>query len=130
MRHAVDVALDQSGVVLSGFGHPLFEEDPRPPHLRALFAAWGFNGRFMCLYDAACTQAARRKGLKPNIDFITAAALLDLGIDEPRWGSGVGLCARLAAMGAHALERRRRPAFGVNSATARKLLAAVPVGWL
>ena len=27
-----------------------------------------------------------------------------------------------------AVERRRRPAFGVNSATARRLLAAVPVG--
>jgi citrate synthase len=130
IHRAVDRALDERGVVLSGFGHPLFEEDPRPPHLRASFAAWGFNGRFMRHYDAACAQAARRKGLKPNIDFITAAALLDLGIDEPCWGVGVGLCARMAAMGAHALERRSRPAFGVNSATARKLLAAVPVGWL
>ncbi|NIF75492.1 citrate/2-methylcitrate synthase, partial [Burkholderia sp. Ap-962] len=42
----------------------------------------------------------------------------------------LGLSARIAAMVAHAVERRQRPAFGVNSATARRLLAAVPVGWL
>ncbi len=37
---------------------------------------------------------------------------------------------RIAALAAHAVERRRRPAFGANSATARRMLAAVPVGWL
>jgi citrate synthase len=130
IAEAVERALDEPGTLLFGFGHPLFEQDPRPPHVRALLRAWGFEGRFVRMYDAACARAAERKGLKPNIDFITAAALLDLGIDEPRWGVGVGLCARIAAMAAHAVERRRRPAFGVNSATARKLLAAVPVGWL
>ncbi len=130
VRGAVDRALDEPGTLLFGFGHPLFEEDPRPPHLRALYGQWGFAGRFLRMYDAACARAAERKGLKPNIDFITAASLLDLGIAEPRWGTGVGLCARIAAMAAHAVERRRRPAFGVNSATARRLLAAVPVGWL
>ncbi|PMS38414.1 citrate synthase [Trinickia symbiotica] len=127
---AVDRTLDGKGALLSGFGHPLFEADPRPPHVRALFREWGFEGRFVRMFDAACDHAAHRKGLKPNIDFVTAAALLDLGIDEPRWGVGVGLCARIAAMAAHAVERRSRPAFGVTSATARKLLAAVPVGWL
>ena len=130
VRAAVDSALDEPGTLLSGFGHPLFEQDPRPPHLRALLQELGAGGRYLSMYDVACARAAERKGLHPNIDFITAAALLDLGIREPRWGVAVGLCARIAAMGAHAVERRRRPAFGVNGATARKWLAAVPVGWL
>ena len=127
---AVDRTLDASGALLSGFGHPLFVEDPRPPHLRALFTAWGFDGPHLTLFDACCERARERKDLNPNIDFLTAAALLDLGVTEPRWGVGVGLCSRIAAMAAHAVERRQRPAFGVNSATARKLHAAVPVGWL
>ncbi|WP_394843529.1 citrate/2-methylcitrate synthase [Pendulispora brunnea] len=127
---AVDAVIDQPGALLFGFGHPLFVADPRPPHLRALCTGLGFEGKHLHLFDAACARARERKGLNPNIDFITAAALLDLGVREARWGVGVGLCARIAAMAAHAVERRRRPAFGVNSSTARKLLAAVPVGWL
>ncbi|AOJ82050.1 citrate synthase [Burkholderia savannae] len=130
VRHAIDRVLDESGALLAGFGHPLFEADPRPPRIRALFAEWGFGGRYVDMFDVACDQALRRKSLKPNIDFATGAALLDLGIAEPQWGIGVGLSARIAAMAAHAVERRRRPAFGANSATARRMLAAVPVGWL
>ncbi|HET9623988.1 MAG TPA: citrate/2-methylcitrate synthase [Kofleriaceae bacterium] len=126
----VDETLDDPDTLLFGFGHPLFVADPRPPHLRALCTEWGIAGRHLRLFDAVRDRAKERKGLNPNIDFITAAVLLELGITEPRWGIGVGLCARIAAMAAHAIERRRRPAFGVNSATARKLLAAVPVGWL
>ncbi|MEO3958112.1 citrate/2-methylcitrate synthase [Chromobacterium piscinae] len=127
---AVDAALDSPGQLLFGFGHPLFVEDPRPPRIRALFAKWGFEGPHVRLFDLACRRALERKGLRPNIDFITAAALLDLGVEEPRWGVGLGLCARVAAMVAHAIERRDRPAFGVSSKAARKLLATVPVGWL
>jgi citrate synthase len=81
-------------------------------------------------FDAVCRRASLRKGLNPNIDFITAAALLDADISRPQWGVGIALCARIAAMAAHAVERRARPPFGVNSAMARRLLAAVPVGWL
>ena len=127
---AVDYALDAPGQLLFGFGHPLFVEDPRPPHIRALYAQWEFGGAYLRLFDLACHRALERKQLRPNIDFITAATLLDLGVEEPRWGVGAGLCARVAAMVAHAIERRDRPAFGVNSSAARKLLATVPVGWL
>ena len=126
----VNLALDQPGMLLFGFGHPLFEQDPRPPHIRSLIAAWGFGGPYLDIFDIVCAQALQRKGLRPNIDFITAAILLDLGVREPRWAVGLGLCARVAAMVAHAIERRDRPAFGVNSKAARKWLATVPVGWL
>lgn len=127
---AVDAILIDKRGLLFGFGHPLFVADPRSPHLRALFRSWDFGGKHMALFDTVCARAKERKGLNPNIDFITAAALLDLGVQDARWGVGIGLCARIAAMAAHAVERRRRPAFGLNSATARKLLAAVPAGWL
>ncbi|MDV2215850.1 citrate/2-methylcitrate synthase [Burkholderia pseudomallei] len=130
VRRAIGRVLDESGALLAGFGHPLFEADPRPPRIRALFAEWGFGGRHVDMFDVACDEARKRKNLKPNIDFATGAALLDLGFAEPQWGIGVGLSARIAAMAAHAVERRRRPAFGANSATARRMLAAVPVGWL
>lgn len=128
-RTAIDAALDAKHT-LYGFGHPLFVADPRPPHMRRLFAARGFDGAYVTLFDACCAQADARRALRPNIDFLTAATLLELGVAAPSWGVGVGLGARIAAMAAHAVERRRRPAFGVNSATARRLLAAVPVGWL
>ncbi|KVE40198.1 citrate/2-methylcitrate synthase [Burkholderia sp. TSV86] len=128
-RAAIDDDLDAKRT-LYGFGHPLFVADPRPPHLRRLFAARGFDGPYLMLFDACCAHADARRGLRPNIDFLTAAALLELGVAAPPWGVGVGLGARIAAMCAHAVERRQRPAFGVNSATARRLLAAVPVGWL
>ncbi|MDR8052173.1 citrate/2-methylcitrate synthase [Burkholderia cenocepacia] len=128
-RAAIDAALDAKRT-LYGFGHPLFVADPRPPHLRDRFAASGFDGGYVTLFDACCAQADARRALRPNIDFLTAATLLELGVAAPSWGVGVGLGARIAAMAAHAVERRRRPAFGVNSATARRLLAAVPVGWL
>ena len=130
IRQAVDHALDQPGNLLFGFGHPLFVQDPRPPHIRTLFAEWGFGSRYLEIFDVVCAHVLERKGLRPNIDFITAAALLDLGVTQARWGVGLGLCGRVAAMVAHAIERRDRPAFGVNSKAARKLLATVPVGWL
>ncbi|ABI91679.1 citrate synthase family protein [Burkholderia ambifaria AMMD] len=128
-RTAIDAALDAK-LTLYGFGHPLFVADPRPPHMRRQFAERGFDGAYLTLFDACCAQADARRALRPNIDFLTAATLLDLGVTAPSWGVGIGLGARIAAMAAHAVERRRRPAFGVNSATARRLLAAVPVGWL
>ncbi|WP_419690523.1 citrate/2-methylcitrate synthase [Burkholderia theae] len=128
-RAAIDAVLDAKRT-LYGFGHPLFVADPRPPHMRRLFAAQGFDGAYVTLFDACCAQADARRALRPNIDFLTAATLLELGVAAPSWGVGIGLGARIAAMAAHAVERRRRPAFGVNSATARRLLAAVPVGWL
>jgi citrate synthase len=126
----VDAQLDSPGRLLFGFGHPLFVADPRPPHLRALLAEAGFTGRHLRQFDVVCRRAGARKELNPNIDFITAASLLDASIREPQWGVGIALCARIAAMAAHAVERRSRPPFGVNSALARRLLAAVPVGWL
>ncbi|UEP38920.1 citrate/2-methylcitrate synthase [Burkholderia ambifaria] len=128
-RTAIDAALDAKRT-LYGFGHPLFVADPRPPHMRRQFGERGFDGAYLTLFDACCAQADARRALRPNIDFLTAATLLDLGVAAPSWGVGIGLGARIAAMAAHAVERRRRPAFGVNSATARRLLAAVPVGWL
>jgi len=128
-RTAIDAALDAKRT-LYGFGHPLFVADPRPAHMRRQFAELGFDGAYLTLFDTCCAQADARRALRPNIDFLTAATLLDLGVAAPSWGLGVGLGARIAAMAAHAVERRRRPAFGVNSATARRLLAAVPVGWL
>ncbi|MGY3085544.1 citrate/2-methylcitrate synthase [Pseudomonas fragi] len=130
IRQAVNHALDQPGNLLFGFGHPLFVQDPRPPHIRALFAQWGFGGRYLEIFDVVCAHVLERKGLHPNIDFITAAALLDLGVTQARWSVGLGLCGRVAAIVAHAIERRDRPAFGVSSKAARKLLATVPVGWL
>ena len=116
-RAAIDATLDAKRT-LYGFGHPLFVADPRPPHMRARFAAQGFDGAYVTLFDA-CAQADARRSLRPNIDFLTAATLLELGVATPSWASASG-AARIAAMAAHAVERRRRPAFGVNSATARR----------
>ena len=128
-RAAIDATLDAKRT-LYGFGHPLFVADPRPPHMRARFAAQRLRRR---VRDAV--RRVLRAGRCPPL--ASAEHRFPDGRDAARTrcrhavvGRRRRLGARIAAMAAHAVERRRRPAFGVNSATARRLLAAVPVGWL
>jgi citrate synthase len=120
----------RNGQVIYGFGHPLFKEDPRPPVIRRLLLDTGCVDPFLPLHDAVAAQLLASKQLRPNIDAATAIAFMQLGIRGEWWGLGLGLCARTAAMLAHAIERRGRPPFGLNSRGARAYLAAVPVGWL
>jgi citrate synthase len=108
--------------LLYGFGHPLFETDPRPPVLRALTIEYGLDSPYLEAYDAIAAAVAAALGVKPNIDSIVGAICLSLSM-APAAGTGLFLCSRTAAMAAHAIERRAtKPAFGAARGVAREFL--------
>lgn len=127
---AIENALDGPEQIIYGFGHPLFEADPRPPVIRKIAPDIPSRNLYWKIYDEVCEQVFARKGLHPNIDSVTAAALGSWGVKDAAWGSALGLCSRSAAIVAHLIERKQRPPFGVNSKTARIYLASAPIGWL
>lgn len=106
---------------IAGFGHPLFSQDPRNPHLRALIKAQGLTSPYLTVYDTVSTRMAEDRALYPNIDAIAAALFLTLGI-APDYGTALFLCARMAAMVAHIEEARHAPAFGARRETIRASL--------
>lgn len=126
---AIAAVLD-AGRKVPGFGHPLFRTDPRAPHLRSLIEEYGVSGMApIVAYDAAVDSMQRRTGLPPNIDFASAALFIAAGV-RTRAGGTLALCARGAGMVAHMIERQAKPAFGVNSAMARKQIDLLPKNWL
>jgi citrate synthase len=123
----VDIALDdfaQRGTPVPGFGHPLFKRDPRNAHLRRLLDDAAFRSPFIRIYDLVSERLLARLGIHPNIDSISAAVFLSLGV-LPAFGTGLFLCARAAAMVAHILEKKNKPAFGARSADVRQWLQSL-----
>jgi citrate synthase len=115
-----------AGRRIYGFGHPLFDADPRPPVLRALTIEIGLHSPYLDAWDALVEIVGASVGVKPNLDSIVAAISLTLGL-IPAAGTGVFLCSRTAAMAAHAIERpATKPPFGVARRIARKILIATP----
>jgi len=104
---------------LPGFGHPLFERDPRVSRLRALLVDYQVGSKYLDCFDELIEAVKDRLGVWPNIDGIAAAILLTLGV-PPDDGTGVFLCARLAATIAHIMEKKSEPAFGQHRAEARR----------
>jgi len=125
---AVDTALDDlssRGTLVPGFGHPLFKKDPRNAHLRRLLEFSGFDSPFVRIYDLVAARLRDRFGIHPNIDSISAAVFLSLGVDSA-YGTGLFLCSRSSAMVAHILEKKRKPAFGARSQDVRQWLQSLP----
>jgi citrate synthase len=106
---------------VAGFGHPLFSQDPRTPHLRALIEAHGLASPYLKVYDSLSAHMVEQRGLHPNIDAIAAALFLTLDI-APHYGTALFLCARMAAMVAHIEEARHAPAFGARREAIRASL--------
>lgn len=100
-----------SGERLAGFGHPLFRQDPRNPHLRDLAKAKGITSPYLVVYDVVAARMHELRAIHPNIDAIAAAIFLTLDI-APAYGSALFVCARMAAMVAHIEDARKTPAFG------------------
>jgi citrate synthase len=111
-----------AGERVAGFGHPLFRQDPRNPHLRELVRSQGIESPYLTVYDAVATTLHERRNLHPNIDAMAAAIFLTLGI-APAYGTALFLCARMAAMLAHIEEARQQPAFGGRGGERRAMLA-------
>jgi citrate synthase len=124
VRRVLDERL-ASGQPVPGFGHPLFKQDPRIPHLRRILGESGFDTKFIRVFDAFAARLKDEVGIHPNIDSLSAAVFLSLGIGAD-YGTGLFLCSRASAMVAHILEMKSKPAFGVRSKDARKLLQSLP----
>jgi citrate synthase len=120
-RVALDARL-AAGERVAGFGHPLFRQDPRNPHLRDLVKAQGWHSPYLVVYDTVAARMVEARAIHPNIDAIAAALFLTLGI-TPAYGTALFLCARMAAMVAHIEAARHQPAFGARRADRRSSLA-------
>ncbi len=129
----ISAALDHmlaSGQKIGGFGHPLLNEDPRPPSIRARAGLLGAAPRVWAVYDAACARMRDKTGLAPMSISACGAAMIGAGVRDPAAAAGLAMMARGVGITAHVLERQQRPAFGVRRQTARDHLASFPTGWL
>ncbi|MFM9653925.1 citrate/2-methylcitrate synthase, partial [Streptomyces galilaeus] len=68
---------------IHGFGHPQHDADPRVAALRSVADEQGVSGVYCALLDAIQAALSESVGrhLPMNIDGISAALLLDLGLD-------------------------------------------------
>lgn len=95
----------EAGETIGGFGHPLLRRDPRPIHLRKSVCDLEAAGPFFDVYDGVTRCLQETKGVPPNVDGMTGAILLHLGL-RPEHGTGLFLLARSAAMLAHIVEEQ------------------------
>jgi citrate synthase len=82
-----------AGRVVYGFGHPLFEVDPRPAVLRKMAVDLGLDSPYLTAYDEIRRVMYERLQIHPNIDAISGAIYLAVGI-PPAGGTGLFLCSR------------------------------------
>jgi 2-methylcitrate synthase len=91
-----------------GFGHAIFQRDPRSPILhqvaRDLAAATG-QQRLVETAEAVAAAMSAEKHLEPNVDFYTACCYRLLNIPM-RLFSPLFVCARVAGWAAHVAEQR------------------------
>jgi citrate synthase len=114
-------ALLASGKKVPGFGHPLFNCDPRPPHIEALTADLGYDSVYFDQYRILAACMRRRNRIAPNIDGIASAILLSLGV-PPGLGTPLFLISRSSAMVTHAVDSSHQPAFGGKRESLRSLV--------
>jgi len=92
---------------LPGFGHLLFERDPRVVRLRDYFSEIGFAPPALECFDRLCHAIKEHFGLNPFIDALSAAVFADLSLPIESV-STLLLCMRSSSMIAHAIEARQR----------------------
>lgn len=100
---------------VAGFGHKLYERDPRTERLIELAREFGFAGKYVELAKGIEEEFAKgnlpagRQGKKLplNIDGIIAALLLEMGFDS-KVGKGIFIIARVPGLVAHVVEEATR----------------------
>ncbi|MBC6474608.1 MAG: hypothetical protein GDA48_18865 [Hormoscilla sp. GM102CHS1] len=112
---------------IHGFGHPMFKIDSRNPRLRSIISEIDLRSDFIQIYDLTAQFLKEKLGIYPNIDSISAAVFLSLGM-RPPYGTGLFLCSRTSAMVAHILEQKDKPPFGATSKEIRKWFGPFAVG--
>lgn len=98
----------KSGQRVSGFGHRLYEVDPRTTRLVALAKQLGFYGKYVKFAESLEGKLSEGgKKLPLNIDGIIAALLLEMGFNS-KVGKGVFIIARVPGLVAHVVEEALR----------------------
>lgn len=98
----------KSGERVAGFGHRLYDTDPRSQKLLELAKENGFFGKY-AKFAVACEEelSGGGKKLPLNIDGIIAALLLEMDFN-PKVGKGVFIIARTPGLVAHVVEEALR----------------------
>lgn len=98
----------KAGERVAGFGHRLYETDPRTVRLVAIAKELGFYGKYVKLAENVEGKlSSGGKRLPLNIDGIIAALLLEMGFN-PKVGKGVFIIARTPGLVAHVVEEALR----------------------
>lgn len=93
---------------VSGFGHKLYDKDPRTERLVELSKELGFYGRYVKFAENVESEFAKNgKKLPLNIDGIIAALLCEMGFDV-KVGKGIFIIARVPGLVAHVAEEATR----------------------
>ena len=93
---------------VAGFGHKLYDQDPRSVRLIELARELGFAGKYVEIAQGVESEFARaEKKLPLNIDGIIAALLLEMGF-ESKVGKGIFIIARIPGLVAHVVEEATR----------------------
>ena len=115
---------------IPGFGHPLFKKDPRNEVLQDIWNATTTDKKHINAYISICQKIKIEKEIHPNIDFITAGILCELGVSQPTLAPSIALFSRTSAILAHAKEKKEKPPFGSKSTDARKHLDQLSMEWI
>lgn len=114
---------------IPGFGHPILNLDPRNEMLSSWVYTMGETFEYFTYYEQLVSIVMQDYQLRPNVDLIAAAIMLDLGF-KPSLGTTIFLFARIPAMIAHALEKQKAPPFGISKKDAREHFSALPKRWI
>ncbi|MBI4057853.1 citryl-CoA lyase [Candidatus Microgenomates bacterium] len=95
------------GERMPGYGHAIYDVDPRTQTLLKIAKKEGFYGTYVELALAVERELQIRTGKKLplNIDGIIAALLLELGFD-PKLGKGIFIIGRVPGLVAHIFEEQ------------------------
>lgn len=95
----------KSGKRMPGYGHAIYDVDPRVQTLLKIAKKVGFYGKYVLLAKACERELQIRTGKKLplNIDGAIAALLLELGFD-PKLGKGIFIIGRTPGIVAHIFE--------------------------
>lgn len=98
----------KSGERVSGFGHRLYDVDPRTERLIELAKDYGFYGKYVKFAkEVEEALSTGGKKLPLNIDGIIAALLCEMDFN-PKVGKGVFIIARTPGLVAHVVEEALR----------------------
>ncbi len=99
----------EKGVKVPGFGHKIYEVDPRTQALLKIAEETGFKGKFVqkSLEMEAELEKTTGKKLPLNIDGAIATIMSEMGFDW-RLGKSLFIISRVAGMAAHVAEEQEQ----------------------